>query len=462
MPSSIENLIDIDDLFVCVQNHQFVLMNKNTSKIFMANSSDAVNHRFYPELYKILEKISYKVSIVDLLFELKRIKEMRFPHLDVYFGDSILFKKNFKLFYDKEFFDNQVTFFENLKNILQEKKLILDNFTYFLLENSDNGFLLDLSNRFHQNILLSEIRKNGSVLFYYPEFMEYSKLKSDVFKSEYIYSCFDISKYEFNPPRVFEDTFPEKLINNNLIYIKIYTCRKFELHVLKTLYFKLMNLLENKKILGFHFVRYQENFNNHIRLRVFVNNLFEFSTTKSIINLINYIENIKLVDNIEICKFKREINRYGKSYYYSYELYAIKESMLVLNLMFYQQIDNVHIIYKLGLEILDCFSVSEQFYKEYKTFVAPKHFKLKSQFHKEKGRISDIIDNINLNSNTYYVEWLDSLHKLVSLLKNDYNKYDLFRSVIHLLCNRVVGINRLKEDEVMICLNILNLYRKHK
>ena len=71
-----------------------------------------------------------------------------------------------------------------------------------------------------------------------------------------------------------------KTINDEVIYLKIFVNRKFEIDTLLKIYTIFNNKFINKE--KFHFVRYKEQ-EEHIRFRIFVNNstikqnkIFEF------------------------------------------------------------------------------------------------------------------------------------------------------------------------------------------
>ena len=79
--------------------------------------------------------------------------------------------------------------------------------------------------------------------------------------------------------------------------------------------------------------------------------------------------------------------------------------------------------------------------------------RIKTEFQKEKLKMIDQLENINLHSK-FYVNWMRHLISYFKELQQD----DIIFDVIHMLCNRVIGIDRNKENQYMIELSVIVSY----
>lgn len=472
------NLININDIYIYIDDrNKICLFSKKYSKELKIINHHAVNAELGNKLYRTLEYISKENSIIDILYYMKKFYENQRIQTKVYFGDILLFEPIFRLelaLYLK--YENKESFFLDLIKILNKKNIVTEGFTHMSVE--DQGMIINLNNKYHREIVLLELIKKKEI-----EFKSVPKSYSDAIKNnnKNFYNCelvlsieqkkinIDNKKNKFFP--LFYNSSSElKTINDEVIYLKIFVNRKFEIDTLLKIYTIFNNKFINKE--KFHFVRYKEQ-EEHIRFRIFVNN----STIKQnkIFEFINSLYNIKEINRIEIVPYFREKIRYGEKIFNYYEEYSKSESELIVHSLIFleKNIKNRDerdiFAYKFLLDIVEIFELKKEFinfHKEIKGYMIENVKK----FQKEKLNIINRLNlefleilNSNKNFSKIYFDWKEKLIKYNRMinLNEEYNKIEIMRSVIHMLLNRFYGIDRKKEELILKEVSIIADYYLH-
>lgn len=265
------------------------------------------------------------------------------------------------------------------------------------------------------------------------------------------------------------------------IYIGPQTSDKFLIQSLSTLS---KSLLKNELIDKWFFIRYKDEKGMHLRVRFHIKDLknlggiiFEFY------EMINpYIKN-RLIHNVTINTYKREIERYGFQTIDDFESLFWINSEITLKIIEMSN-DNSEIKWLYGLKVIDVFldnwnlslrdkkqlleSLKIGFGKE---FGIDKHIRkhLSRKYRENKAKIENIIANgdedfnallaVFINDNSTYVENI-----LITMKNNEiYNSEkldDFLSSYIHMFCNRLFQSKQRLHEFVLYDLLFENYYSR--
>jgi thiopeptide-type bacteriocin biosynthesis protein len=397
----------------------------STSKIcsFLLNNSEKNYMKAYPINSEELERFTYfpRISYKNIVLRLRKWK--------------------FKL--DSSTYNKIIESYNN-GNIDR----------YISLEEFDNFILLDLEAKYTETL----IKKEQNSMKEYIEFTEANHLVFN--KSKY-------KEYEFvlpvnikgetnldsvNNVSMYEDVKDRLLtINNGLIYLKIYYSYDFCDEVLK----KIQTYLLKENISDYFFIKYYKP-HAHIRLRI-------FSSSKNIesdLKIVNYLNNLDIVNNVEILDYEREVERYGGiSNIENAESIFKKDSKISLQLI--NNNNKIQCAFTIGLNYLNTFY--ENFNKNFNKNQVYNLMKIKL----DKDDYSFYRKWIKCNEEFIYnKQSIDSIFQN-SMIVEDIKKYkknlgeplltpkylNIIFSFIHMSYNRL-GIDNETENYINKCLYI--------
>ncbi|MBK0347456.1 thiopeptide-type bacteriocin biosynthesis protein [Aerococcaceae bacterium zg-ZJ1578] len=365
-------------------------------------------------------------------------------------------------FFEREIEQEQLNSFDSQSDFIYFLQKYMDS--YFCdfkgivnIETENEGYHLNLNFDEHKSILLSEIKKSKKIWITNLSELDMLENKENWYKGEYVLSRYDEVKTYLKEKVTY--SCPEAIESEKVFYFKFYMQKKFELHFLLNFLFPTAkNAIKNNLIDGFHFVRYIENGDHHIRVRFFKEKSSDL-TQKNISLIVKKLEDYEFISGIEKCRFWREEYRYGGVHYPLYENISQLESFLILQLLSSKRIntDKKSLYYLLSLDILEASSHVNEFQYRYKPY-RKEYRNTCESFHKKKCIIRQRVCMLEeeLNNLNSYKTWKSEVEKYYSLVSAP----DITFSMLHMLNNRLFGIERHIENELMAELSILLDYIK--
>ena len=237
----------------------------------------------------------------------------------------------------------------------------------------------------------------------------------------------------------------KNVINNNL-YCTFNEWIFFEIYIsdYDLMYNEVMLMLYEflyKLKLKYFYINYMDNSENTLRLRIY--------KCIDIFKIVNFIQK-KLKLYFVIKPYIREVNKYGKSIYNDIEKHFVYESQSILDCLSEYNFNNKveicinfidTIIEKLNLNLEEILT----FFRQYKYLDIEYDINIKKEI------------QIYLNKNKYFIQY-----KRIKFYRN---KIKLLNEFIHLLCNRIFGIDPIMELKIKgICKKIYleRIYKNEK
>ncbi|KRN92175.1 hypothetical protein IV44_GL000305 [Lactobacillus amylovorus DSM 16698] len=453
-----DKYILIENVGIVIQNGRLCLFDSYENKEIVLTNLNAINPQNGNLLLQMLYYIGEQNDLVKKIEHLKYIHDKYIPNIPVKWKNIVLFPAIVKLNKDtvRHAINNKpgglITFLQNELNTNISKFLFLDKFEYEFV---------DFSNEFSKHYFYETLKNNtnGTITFKKIE----GELKGN--------SCQFIFGYNSKDQISIDNKEIQQLIDkrkklNEVLYFKIFIHDYLQESYVNNQLKKLIKHLKAafSEFSGASFVRYKD-LEHHIRLRIFLNDKKRIEIEQYITD---YLEKDPLVSKFEICEYFPEISRYGGlDGTDMYEKYSAKESDLLLKLTDY---NDRNVMLYMALNITSIFKAEEHVNLVVSNYKAiPKEIKKKLRL--EKANVLNEIQKINTaihldpNLNTLYNDWISELtrySKFTKMLPPDKRTY-ILDSIIHMLCNRRLGIDRDKEKEAWIYLNsLLGFYKYNR
>lgn len=262
------------------------------------------------------------------------------------------------------------------------------------------------------------------------------------------------------------------------VFFKFYTGNQLgNTMLLDSIYPKTIALFNDGIITNWHFVRYEDP-EFHIRFRVCLNEIsHSAAVTSGIIDAVKkYTVNHGLWD-IQICTYKREVERYSPKYIFKAESIFTKQSIAAIKLIntsetpeekflstavniyvniegFFEEIDDLINFYKSGQDaFFKEFSIGKEQKKELSKSYTHKQQNFKTQLHRKRNHSNDIDEKLI---------WSDDLLKDKGF--NEYvKKHYLLSDLIHMFVNKVFIKDQRKNEAILyFYLFKITLFLKHR
>lgn len=476
-----QEIIDLKDLVVGLDNNKFYVRSTKLNKRIILYSTNMLNISVCHNIYRLLIELTNGKNIFSPFFFIKdTIKDFSYSP-EIKLGNVTIYPKTWK--FDKELikFNYDIS---SEDEILRWKKdnNVSDN---IYINEGDNVLLLDLKNDLHIDIFKSLIKKSnkpititeGSLGIDGSNFIKAKDNKS-YFGEIVVPFIKNINNSNLNK------SIKMKNISNNYyldekrvflpysdwIYLKIYTDEKRDNEILSNRILKFIDeMYKNNYIHKGFYIRYKDP-DNHIRLRLLKNVIYEEKLNKEINNMINNLYEDKATNRIIIDTYFREIERYGGA-----EAIDIAETFFSLDTL--ASINTIKIIDKLDDNektlvyavnlvklIEDCqLSFLEQL-ELLDSMVS--HNENREEFTKLRRDLMNLVNSDsdwkNLRAKPYggalisclkirseglksYMEAIDR-----AIINNTAfsNKKVIIRSLMHMSCNRIMGVDRKREQEI--------------
>ncbi|MEN8908333.1 MAG: lantibiotic dehydratase [Clostridiales bacterium] len=493
---SSKQTLPLSDLLIGTNYNQFYIKSKSLGKRVIVTTGHMLNLNRAPNIYRFLREVSsdglrnwfplMKGSVDNLPFvpRIRYKKTILSPAMWNFSWESINEK-------DDKIKNNIKMFIEKIKNWRNKWNVT----RYVYLTEMDNRILLDLESNVHLKLLLSETSKLNS---YSALSLVEAKIDKSIsinkrkYFAEIVVPLIKNKKFVknntitqennelgiknrilLNKTSKFSDSIRIKYPGSDWLFIKFYGNKNREEEFIA---FRLKEIckeiVENNYVEKYFFMRYVDP-EPHIRLRFNGNPQMLYATLLP--KLYEYsisLKNEGLLSRLVLDTYEREVERYGgpeiidfaEDIFYIdseivHELIYLKrngelkfdfEKLIIISIIYY--LEQFQLDFDSQLEFLDSIIDRKQylddFRKDRKTYIkisnsnndweGLKTFSegnlIKEILSRRSKKVSRFIQKLNL------LEFNERLFN---------SKRDILASIIHLHCNRIIGIDRIYERKIM-------------
>ncbi|WP_294314272.1 lantibiotic dehydratase [uncultured Chryseobacterium sp.] len=326
--SSDARQILLNDLYVSINGEEIILRSKKLNKRVIPRLSNAHNFkRSENSAYNFLCSLQFQNEInINLNFNYKKLKKRFVPR--IVFKNIILHRSTWILH------ENDINAIHESKNSLSALKDFIGKWNvakFVVMVKGDNELFIDTQNDSYLKLLLSEIKDSKIVQL--SEAVHINE-KSNFAEQVVIPLHHKAQKKERDNIRTETRLKRSFLPGSEWIYLKIYCNSNFSDELLANEIKPLLDeLLLHKVIKSAFFIRYTDP-HYHIRLRINLHHQQSFSDVLMRIHeVLDYYFQKKMVWNIQLDTYHRELSRYNPEFIEDTEKAFFADSMLILNLL---------------------------------------------------------------------------------------------------------------------------------
>lgn len=477
-PSASENTINLADLYIKMMDKRIVLFHKGLNKEVKIFHSTAHNFDYNSlPVYQFLCDLQHQDVSTALVLNIGDTNYLMYDYIPrITLGNDIIFTPALWRVYQNEVSGikakNNTESIKKVREYLSAKKVN----RYFFISQGDNKLLIDTENDNLLLFLVEELRSKEMVTL--TECLY--DLEEDEFNNEIIIPMINRNY------TAFKTELDQHLFNNNIadnkfipgnkwLYYKIYCGNKFSDKILQEVFPGLLTQLNEEMLIKkWFYIRYSDP-DNHIRLRLEINDNDLTNTAQIITTFNDYFDkyiNEGIINKVEMGTYDREYERYEGEFIETAEHIFHYDSKLTVNLLknvpnnddlwlyAIKSIDTYFDVFKLDLdkryEVIN--KIYNQFQKEFNV-----DSNLKKQLDlKYRSNLNIISEIVETNDNPYFSEFVNAITencKEIEKLKT-IQKERLVSSFIHMHINRLVR-SRHRMHELIIY-GIVEKYYKMK
>ncbi|NIF05872.1 hypothetical protein F3J23_10510 [Chryseobacterium sp. Tr-659] len=314
--SSSEQTIHLNDLYIKMINGRIILFHKELNREIKIFHSTAHNFDYNSlPVYQFLCDLQKQDISPGLVLNIGDSNYLMYDHVPrITFGDDIIFTPALWRVYQNEVSGikskNNSESIKVLQKYLSEKKVS----RYFFISQGDNKLLIDSQNENLLFFLVEELRVKQRIVL--TECLY--DLNNDEFSNEIIMPLInknhkviktELSEYIFNR-NISDNKF---IPGNKWLYYKIYCGTKSSDKIVKDIFPALLpHLTEEELIKKWFYIRYNDP-DNHIRLRLEINDGDLTNTAKIITTFNDYFDkhiSEGIISKVEMGTYDREYERY--------------------------------------------------------------------------------------------------------------------------------------------------------
>ena len=451
--------LELSDIYLCPIDGILRFINGQTGNIINFTVNNMTNINFAPDIFKSIVTVEQcsKKNIFSIYEQIHETFQNSKICPEITYKNFVI--KPFEIRLKKNDFLS-TNFLEFQKEIM--KLLIKYNISKEVYCGSeDNYLLLDLSKKENIEILRRQLYSKGYINIRKVYFDENNLILRERTEENYKYInevVFQITNYEDKQLR-FEKNYYIRNSSNEWISMKLYMNEHFMDYFIINYLDKLVDDISGKK--DWFYVRYKDP-KSHIRIRIYVGDTSDVSYSK-IRKLLYKLERKKIIYYSVLDEYIPETSRYGGVFLINRieELFIestniskkiIETAYQNSNLkekLYYIWIISLLISINEYCDIENLLSIYKKYYKRNAEENILRKYIITNYIKNEKIEDFRFVDEITKN---YQVK----INKIISeILKcNDHN--DILLSIFHMNHNRVFGINRKHENELMS--NVENIY----
>lgn len=477
-PSATENTISLTDLYIKMIDKRIVLFHKELNKEVKIFHSTAHNFDYNSlPVYQFLCDLQHQDISTALVLNIGDTNYLMYDYIPrITFGNDIIFTPALWRVYQNEVSGikakNNTESIKKLREYLSAKKVN----RYFFISQGDNKLLIDTENDNLLLFLVDELRSKEMVTL--TECLY--DLEADEFNNEIVIPMINRNY------TAFKTELDHHLFNNNIadnkfipgnkwLYYKIYCGNKFSDKILQDVFPDLLTQLNEEQLIKkWFYIRYSDP-DNHIRLRLEINDNDLTHTAQIITTFNDYFDkyiNEGIINKVEMGTYDREYERYEGEFIDTAEHIFHYDSKLTVNLL--KNIPNNDDLWLYAIKSIDAYfdvfnldldkryevisKIYSQFQKEFNV-----DSNLKKQLDlKYRNNLNIISEIAETDDNPYFSEFITSVTencKEIEKLKT-IQKERLVSSFIHMHINRLIR-SRHRMHELIIY-GIVEKYYKMK
>lgn len=465
-----DQTLDLEDIYVGIRNNRLYLYSKNKEKELHVVLSSAINKELAPPALKFLLDISqerfssFNPSIWGKAASHLFLPRVSYKNIILSPARWLLNSSNLKL--------TEKSTPSEIEKAIKEAFISLKIPNEVFLSHFDNRLLINWKNADHFSLILQHYARNKEILLY--EFIE--KRQEGLVRSEqgehvteFVVPCVKNNIYKAKETHVYYP--PTDQINtlhrlslpgSEWLYMKLYLAKEEEESFLQT---KLMpfvqHLLDNHLIDQWFYVRYGDD-KPHLRLRIHGQPEQLYGKVIPLIhNCFSEWIASGLLGHFGFHVYEREIERYGgpDAIFLAEKIFCVDSAITLLILKNKESLKlPLHVLGAIGIiNFLKGFypTIDEQL-SCYSSYIDKK---LLSGFREYTQKALETTFNLlytnqSMLSDNFLIDWkkqLDTIQKLTQDLgslisSNKWNQKDsVVRSLIHMHCNRLFGVDPEKE-----------------
>lgn len=460
-----KNRIDIENVYLMVLNDKLYFINRENNHFLKFHTSNMFNIQAYPQELKFLLEISHGQDFSHLTLQktlIHIITHLKTTTPRIMYKNFILYPKSWyipiKLF-DKNESKKSFQYFLNEIELLIDKLKIPE---YIVAGALDQKLLLYTKKENHLKILYNMIDNNDGIRVE-ENIFDNNLIIQDKYNNSYVGEFifdFDLTLHKMKARKLDVNYINYQYISQNKsmfcdqwlsmkIYINEKLMNQFIVEELSTFieYMCQSNICQN-----YYYLRYRDP-KSHIRLRLSGN-------TAEIMKRVNkFIMKQKIKGNIYdfiIDSYDPEIHRYGgeKCIKYAEKFFEWSTNDAIYRLKLYiknsQKFDLNFLFLESAMKIYQIFTVDffeiEKFLEGYK--LDREKINLYNKYKNDLKELISDKNNLNILIDKNYIHSLNLYSNLIQD-KNIDKKKEIVNSLIHMSFNRLIGVNRKLESDLM-------------
>ncbi|RQO39522.1 hypothetical protein DBR39_11195 [Chryseobacterium sp. KBW03] len=477
-PSASENTIALTDLYIKMIDKRVVLFHKGLNKEVKIFHSTAHNFDYNSlPVYQFLCDLQHQDVSSALVLNIGDTNYLMYDYIPrITYGEDIIFTPALWRLYQNEVSGvktkNNTESIKTIKEYLSDKKVN----RYFFISQGDNKLLIDAENENLLLFLIDELRSKEMVTL--TECLY--DLETDEFNNEIVipminrnYKAFktELDHHLFNI-NVSDNKF---IPGNKWLYYKIYCGNKFSDKILQDVFPDLLpQLSEEELIKKWFYIRYSDP-DNHIRLRLEINDSKLTNTAQIITTFNDYFDKYiseGIINKVEMGTYDREYERYEGEFIDAAEHIFHYDSKLTVNLLknipnnddlwlyTIKSIDTYFNVFNLDLD--KRYEVINKLYTQFQ-----REFNVDSNLKKQldlkyRNNLNIISEIVETDNSPYFSEFVSSITENCREIENlkTIQKERLVSSFIHMHINRLIR-SRHRMHELIIY-GIVEKYYKMK
>lgn len=485
--TSIEESIPINDIYMFIdENDKIIFLQKSTRQILSFETTNKYITTLFPPMLKVLMDVcknqnnsleSFLVQILNLSKKLKgHTPEIRYKNF-------VILPETWRINKDDLFKNNNFVSFKYFDKYVD--KLIFANLLPEVIYTGelDRKLILNLNYLIDKKILYDMLKKDSSLLIYKNIFSSNELLLTDKncekyigefvfqFENDFIYD----KSLDYLRKRIsfldYENQYEHSSFAfDNWTTILLYVEKQDENRILINQIYEMYTYFKRKNIIiNFFFIRYKDPC-SHLRLRFKVNKEHKNDFISNIHDFVSTLKKYKILNDVKYVTYIPEINRYGGNNsiekaeelfeYNSLQVLEIlkliqnKKTKLNINQIFlmlsYKIIRDMNISDSEIIEYLQGYKFSKKInsnlLKEIEDYFY-NNFNLKSFERKNEQMLYKIF---NSSTSINYEYWKTICNEYDNdKIKESYIKKHCIISILHMLHNRLIGIDSENETLLM-------------
>nr|WP_278679090.1 lantibiotic dehydratase [Clostridium paraputrificum] len=457
-----EDTLELNSLIVGIDKEgKFYIRRSDNFKRIQFSSFNNLNSKICPQIYQLLLLLSEEKSPINVLSSLCFILDKVSFHPRIVYKNIVLFPAKYTLNMNERWLKS----FELFKSEIRQWILTHTSESILYLKQMDNRLLINFFNNTQIEEVYNQLKKNKTLIF--NEVEEPIKRNLDKENTSIYEICLPFYYNNFNRRKnILTNKYDECndkartfIPLSNWIYLKIYPIlnnNEFISEVFNSIYNEVLRLTNIKNCF---YIQYIDE-NPHIRLRIESKLNFDVELLEYLNRVSCELYNKKIVYKIVIDTYERESERYGGHKLIGYfESFSSLDSKLVAEILkFVIKSDKYSIETIAILSIIDIINIFDIDYSEQeKLFSAPVYRKYNNIYRINRKKILSLVTNRNSICKFKFYEYLEKRNDNLKnyyqkiLLDGKEEKINIMLSLIHMHCNRLFGVNREKEREVLFC-----------